>query len=134
MRAASSVLRDENSALRAEGAATRTENARLAAQLQQAELQQAELQQAELQWAAAGAASRGRHCHSTLSLNAIVCHSLGICTLILLSLLSFSAKMTVSPLVRRGRLRDSESCRRRHGEEPGCAEVGARGRADGPLG
>ena len=97
MRAASSVLRDENSALRAEGAATRTENARLAAQLQQAELQQAELQQAELQWAAAGAASRGRHCHSTLSLNAIVCHSLGICTLILLSLLSFSVKMTASP-------------------------------------
>jgi hypothetical protein len=37
----------------------------------------------------------GRHCHSTLSV--VGCHSLGICTVILLSLLSFSVKMTVSP-------------------------------------
>jgi hypothetical protein len=39
-------------------------------------------------------ASQGRHYHSTLSLAAIACHSLGIFTLILLSLLPFSAEMT----------------------------------------
>jgi hypothetical protein len=44
-----------------------------------------------------------RVCHSTLSLTAIGCHSLGIHTLILLPLLSFSAKMTVPPLARQGR-------------------------------
>jgi hypothetical protein len=39
-------------------------------------------------------ASHGRHGHSTLSLAAIDCHSLGIYTVILRSLLSFSVKMT----------------------------------------
>jgi hypothetical protein len=47
-----------------------------------------------------GDTSPGRHCHSTLSLTAIDPHSLGIYTATLLSLLSFSAKMTVSPLAR----------------------------------
>jgi hypothetical protein len=44
--------------------------------------------------------SPGRHCHSTLSLAVIDCHSLGIYILILLPLLSFlpKSKMTVSPL------------------------------------
>jgi hypothetical protein len=37
------------------------------------------------------------HCHSTLALTAIGCHSLGICTLILLPSPSLSAKMTTSP-------------------------------------
>ena len=46
----------------------------------------------------AGLSSPGRHCHSTRSLAAIGCHSLGICTVILLSLLSFSAEMRVSPI------------------------------------
>jgi hypothetical protein len=36
--------------------------------------------------------SRGRRCHSTLSLTVIGCHSLGIYTVILLPLLSFSFK------------------------------------------
>ena len=36
-----------------------------------------------------GEASRGRHCHSTLSLTVVGCHSLGIHILVLLSLLSF---------------------------------------------
>jgi myosin-7 len=49
----------------------------------------------------AGECSPGRHCHSTLSLSVIGCHSLGIYTVILLSLLSLSAKMTASPLARR---------------------------------
>jgi hypothetical protein len=42
--------------------------------------------------------SPGRHCHSTLSLIVVGCHSLGIYTVVLLSLLSFSVKMTMSPL------------------------------------
>ena len=42
-----------------------------------------------------GDTSPGRHCHSTLSLAVIDCSSLGIYTVILLSLLSLSAKMTV---------------------------------------
>jgi hypothetical protein len=42
-----------------------------------------------------GDSSPRRHCHSILSLAAIGCHSLEIYTVILLSLLSFSAKMTV---------------------------------------
>jgi hypothetical protein len=42
--------------------------------------------------------SQGRRFHSTLSLAVIDCHSLGIYRLILLSLLSLSLKMTVSPL------------------------------------
>ena len=44
----------------------------------------------------------GRHCHSTLSLAAIACRSLrvGIYMIILLPLLSFSIKMTASPLAR----------------------------------
>jgi hypothetical protein len=41
--------------------------------------------------------SPGRPCHSTLSLTVIDGHSLRICTVILLSLLLFSVKMTVSP-------------------------------------
>jgi hypothetical protein len=41
--------------------------------------------------------SPGWHCHSTLTLTVIDCHSFRIYTLILLSLLSFSVKMTVSP-------------------------------------
>ena len=41
--------------------------------------------------------SPGRYCHSTLSLTVIDCRSLGIHTVILRSLLSFSVKMTVSP-------------------------------------
>jgi hypothetical protein len=41
-------------------------------------------------------------CHSTLSLPAIGCHSLGIYTLFLLSLLSVSAEMTVPPAPRPG--------------------------------
>ena len=40
----------------------------------------------------------GRPCHSTLSLTVTDCHSLGIYKVILLSLLSFSVEMTVSPL------------------------------------
>ena len=47
-----------------------------------------------------GLASPGRHCHSTLSLAVIICHSLGIYTVVLWSLLSFSVKMKVSPLAR----------------------------------
>ena len=43
--------------------------------------------------------SPGRHCHSTLSLTVIDCHSLGIGALILLSSLPFSATMRVSPRV-----------------------------------
>ena len=42
-------------------------------------------------------ASLGRHCHSTLSLAVVDCHSLGIYEIVMLPLLSFSAKMTVSP-------------------------------------
>ena len=42
-------------------------------------------------------ASTGRHCHSTLPLTVTGCRCLGIFTGILLSLLSFSAGMTVSP-------------------------------------
>ena len=45
--------------------------------------------------------SRGQHCHSFLSLTLIYCRSLGIYTVILLSLLSLSVKMTVSPRARR---------------------------------
>ena len=41
--------------------------------------------------------SPGRRCHSTLPLAVTGRHPLGIGTVILLSLLSFSAKMTVSP-------------------------------------
>jgi hypothetical protein len=43
------------------------------------------------------ATSPGRHSHCTLPLPAIPYQSLGIYILILLSLLSFSAEMTVSP-------------------------------------
>ena len=55
------------------------------------------------QLAAALQASHGRYCHSTLSLTGVDYHSLAIHTLILLSLLSFSAKMTVSPVATAGR-------------------------------
>jgi hypothetical protein len=41
--------------------------------------------------------SPGRHCHRTPSLTAIDCHCLGIYTVTLLSLLSLSIKMRVSP-------------------------------------
>jgi hypothetical protein len=44
-----------------------------------------------------GSPSRGRHCHSALSLTVIDCHFLGIYTVVLLS---FSIKMTVSPRAR----------------------------------
>ena len=47
-----------------------------------------------------GSTSPGRHCHSTLSLTAIHCHSLAICTVIVLSLLSVSAQITVPPVAR----------------------------------
>jgi hypothetical protein len=46
-------------------------------------------------WGKMGPTTHGRHCHSTLSLTAIDCHSLGIYTVILLPLLSVSIKMTV---------------------------------------
>jgi hypothetical protein len=42
-------------------------------------------------------ASHGWYCHSTLLLAVIGCHSLGIYTVTLLALLSFSGEMTVSP-------------------------------------
>jgi hypothetical protein len=42
--------------------------------------------------------SLGRHCHSALPLTVIDCHSLGIYTVILLSLLSFSVEVTLSPV------------------------------------
>ena len=46
----------------------------------------------------AGLASHGRHCHSTLPLYAAIgCRSLRIYAVILQPLLSFSARMTVSP-------------------------------------
>ena len=45
-----------------------------------------------------GANSLGRHCYSTLPLTVIDCHSLLIYTVILRSLWSFSAAMTVSHL------------------------------------
>ena len=51
-------------------------------------------------WNGLDSTSPGRHCHSTRSLAVVECHSLGIYTLILLSLLSFSVKMTVSPWAR----------------------------------
>jgi hypothetical protein len=44
------------------------------------------------------APSPGRHCHFTLSLTVIGCHSLAVYTVILLSLLSTSVKMTDSPM------------------------------------
>ena len=50
-----------------------------------------------LKLAADGAASPGRHCHSTLPLTAIGCHSVGIHTLILLSLLSLSVEIQCRP-------------------------------------
>jgi hypothetical protein len=55
----------------------------------------------------ATAASPGRHGHSTLALTVIDCHSLGIQTLILLSLLSFPVKLTVLPWANRRRGRRS---------------------------
>ena len=39
-----------------------------------------------------GETIRGRRCYATLSLTAIACHSLGICTVVFLSLLSFLSK------------------------------------------
>jgi hypothetical protein len=63
----------------------------------------------------------GRLCHSALHLAVIGCHLLGVCTVIFLPLLSFSATMTVSSVARlrphqgehgRPRLRQP----RRHGE------------------
>ena len=50
---------------------------------------------AQFFWGKMGPTTHGRHCHSTLSLNAIDCHSLEIYTVILLPLLSVSIKMTV---------------------------------------
>ena len=48
-----------------------------------------------------GATSPGRHCHSTPSSTGIDCHSVGIHTVLLWSLLSCSAKVTVPPRARR---------------------------------
>ena len=51
------------------------------------------------------APSKGRHCRSTLSLAVLDGHSLGIYTVILVSLLSFSAEMKVPPkAISEGRL------------------------------
>ena len=55
---------------------------------------------------ACGERSPGRHCHFTLSLAAVDCRSIGIYTVILLSLLSFFAEMTVSPVARRAAVAD----------------------------
>jgi hypothetical protein len=52
-----------------------------------------------------GELSCGRHCHSTLSLTVIACHSLGIYPVSLLSWQSFSAEMKVSPTARQARRR-----------------------------
>jgi hypothetical protein len=65
-----------------------------------------------------GAPSRGRHCHSTPSLPAILsmdCHFFGIYMKLLLSLLPFSVTMTASPRARRGGgcARDAAARRRR---------------------
>ena len=49
--------------------------------------------------ASASPTSHGWHGHSTLPLSVIDCHSLGIYTLIVLSLLPFSVKMTMSPRI-----------------------------------
>jgi hypothetical protein len=46
--------------------------------------------------------STGRHCRSTLSLTEIDCHSLGIYTVVLLPLLSFSSNITASPMANIG--------------------------------
>jgi hypothetical protein len=62
---------------------------------------------------APGRPSPGRHCHSTLLLTAIGCHSVGIHTAILLPLLSLSAKMTASPMARQHALRRREPRPRR---------------------
>ena len=70
-----------------------------------------------------GACIPGRHCHSTLSMTVIGYHSVGICTVILLALLSFSVKMTVSPMARRVGVRGA-------GEREGAA---AHGRESGGL-
>ena len=60
----------------------------------------------------------GRHCYSGLSLAVIDCPSLGIYTVILLALLSFSVKMTASPPASRAvdvvELRDDVLDERRH--------------------
>jgi hypothetical protein len=47
-----------------------------------------------------GRTSAGRHCHSTRSLTVVGCHFLAMYTVILLSLLSFSVRMTDSPMAR----------------------------------
>jgi hypothetical protein len=81
----------------------------------------------------AGGSSHGRHCHSTQSSTAIDCHSSGIYTLILLSLRSFSVKMTVSSMAR-WRRRGGRPARRGRGPgDPGHRRrpgrrVGRRGR------
>ena len=64
--------------------------------------------------------SPGRHCHSTLSLTVIGCHSLGIYILVvvLLSLLSFSVKMTVLPWARPSRARPAHPAARRACRRP----------------
>jgi hypothetical protein len=60
--------------------------------------------------------SPGRHYHSTLPLAVVDCHCVGIYTLILLPLLSFSVKMTVPP--RAGPGRAGPACRGERGPEP----------------
>jgi hypothetical protein len=72
--------------------------------------------------APAGAASHGRHCHSTLLLAVVDCHCLGIHTVVLLSLLPFSVKITVPPTARLG------------GERQGLRRPGPRLRAADVLG
>ena len=57
-----------------------------------------------------------RRCHSTLPLTATVCHSVGICMLILRWLLSRSVKMTVPPTA--GATRKDEKATRYFGFTP----------------
>ena len=87
-----------------------------------------------------GERSPGRHCHSTLPLAVIDCHCLGIYTVILLPLLSFSAKMIVSPWARRARAgpqqhRDARAPARAAGRRGAGDRAGlARGDRPGPPG
>jgi hypothetical protein len=53
----------------------------------------------------AGERSPGPYCHSTLALAVIRCQSLRIYVVVLLPMLSFSVKMTASPVARRAESR-----------------------------
>ena len=76
--------------------------------------------------------SQGRHCHSTLSVTVIDCHSLGIYTVILHPLLLFSVKMTVCRPVARHDGQDPfhqpSRLRCHRGERDGGAEIPRRRR------